>query len=144
MTLTPTREGRTARRESPSSLRPQERLGGGNNPCWPSVDAWTRGDVLPAEASTEPWQRLAAEEERQSSQVSPSSLARRTGRNPKHGGYTADHAGGASRRAEECRYRLGRRMRSRPRVPGVTGAAENAITPSAPPTSRSSSHQCPA
>ena len=35
-----------------------------NNPYWPFVDALTRDDVLPAEDSTEPWQRLAADEER--------------------------------------------------------------------------------
>ena len=35
-----------------------------NNPYWPFVDSLTWDDALPAEGSAEPWQHLAAEEER--------------------------------------------------------------------------------
>jgi DNA-directed RNA polymerase specialized sigma24 family protein len=35
-----------------------------NNPNWPFVDSLTRDDVLPDDEAPEPWQALAAEEER--------------------------------------------------------------------------------
>ena len=35
-----------------------------NNPYWPFVDSLTWDDALPADGSAEPWQHLAAEEER--------------------------------------------------------------------------------